>query len=452
MKTDIQIAQETDMINIEKVCENFGISYDDIELYGKYKAKVSNELKEKLKNKENGKLVLVTAINPTPAGEGKTTTTIGLSQGLNKIGVKSIVALREPSLGPCMGIKGGAAGGGYSQVVPMEEINLHFTGDLHAMTTAHNLLSAMIDNHIHQGNELKIDTRNVIWKRALDMNDRNLRNITVGLGGKMNGVPREDGFMITVASEIMAIMCLAEDLPDLKERLGKIIVAYNTDGQPVTAKDLKANGAMTALLKDALKPNVVQTLEHTLAFIHGGPFANIAHGCNSVQATKLAMKLSDVAITEAGFGADLGAEKFFDIKCRMANLKPDAVVIVATIRSLKFNGGVAKENLSMPNLDAVKKGFVNLEKHIENIKKYNLPIVVSLNEFTSDTNEEIAFVKEKCGEMNVKFALSKVWEKGGEGGIELANQVMEALKLEANFKPLYDEKLSIEEKITIIAK
>lgn len=452
MKTDIQIAQETDMINIEKVCENFGISYDDIELYGKYKAKVSNELKEKLKNKENGKLVLVTAINPTPAGEGKTTTTIGLSQGLNKIGVKSIVALREPSLGPCMGIKGGAAGGGYSQVVPMEEINLHFTGDLHAMTTAHNLLSAMIDNHIHQGNELKIDTRNVIWKRALDMNDRNLRNITVGLGGKMNGVPREDGFMITVASEIMAIMCLAEDLPDLKERLGKIIVAYNTDGQPVTAKDLKANGAMTALLKDALKPNVVQTLEHTLAFIHGGPFANIAHGCNSVQATKLAMKLSDVAITEAGFGADLGAEKFFDIKCRMANLKPDAVVIVATIRSLKFNGGVAKENLSMPNLDAVKKGFVNLEKHIENIKKYNLPIVVSLNEFTSDTNEEIDFVKEKCGEMNVKFALSKVWEKGGEGGIELANQVMEALKLEANFKPLYDEKLSIEEKINIIAK
>lgn len=452
MKTDIQIAQETEMLNIQEVCENFGVSFDDIELYGKYKAKVSNELKEKVKNNENGKLVLVTAINPTPAGEGKTTTTIGLSQALNKIGVKSIVALREPSLGPCMGIKGGAAGGGYSQVVPMEEINLHFTGDLHAMTTAHNLLSAMLDNHIHQGNELKIDTRNVIWKRALDMNDRNLRNITVGLGGKVNGVPREDGFMITVASEIMAIMCLAEDLIDLKERLGKIIVAYNTDGQPVTAKDLKANGAMTALLKDALKPNVVQTLEHTLAFIHGGPFANIAHGCNSVQATKLAMKLSDVAITEAGFGADLGAEKFFDIKCRMANLKPDAVVIVATIRSLKFNGGVAKENLSQPNLDAVKKGFVNLEKHIENIKKYNLPIVVSLNEFVSDTNEEIDFVREKCAEMNVKFALSKVWAKGGEGGIELANQVMEALKLNADFKPLYDENLSIEEKINIIAK
>ncbi len=355
MKTDIQIAQETKMLNIEKVCENFGISYDDIELYGKYKAKISNELKEKLKNEKNGKLVLVTAINPTPAGEGKTTTTIGLSQGLNKIGVKSIVALREPSLGPCMGIKGGAAGGGYSQVVPMEEINLHFTGDLHAITTANNLLSAMLDNHIHHGNELKIDTRNIVWKRALDMNDRALRNTTIGLGGKINGVPREDGFMITVASEIMAIMCLAEDLTDLKERLGKIIVAYNTDGQPVTAKDLNANNAMATLLKDALKPNIVQTLEHTPAFIHGGPFANIAHGCNSIQATKLAMKLSDVAITEAGFGADLGAEKFFDIKCRMAGLKPDAVVIVATIRSLKFNGGVKKDDLSIANLESLKK-------------------------------------------------------------------------------------------------
>lgn len=452
MKSDIQIAQECEMLNIEKVCENFGISYDDIELYGKYKAKVSNNLINKLKNEKDGKLVLVTAINPTPAGEGKTTTTIGLSQGLNKIGVKSFVALREPSLGPCMGIKGGAAGGGYAQVVPMEDINLHFTGDLHAMTAANNLLSAMLDNHIHQGNELKIDTRNIVWKRTLDMNDRALRNTTIGLGGKINGVPREDGFMITVASEIMAIICLAEDLIDLKERLGKIIVAYNVDGEPVTAKDLKANGAMAALLKDALKPNLVQTLEHTPAFIHGGPFANIAHGCNSIQATKLAMKLSDVAITEAGFGADLGAEKFFDIKCRMGNLKPDAVVIVATIRSLKFNGGVKKEELSIPNLDAVKRGFVNLEKHIENIKKYNLPIVVSLNAFVSDTEEETNFVKEKCSEIGVRFAISEVWAKGGEGGINLANEVIEALKEESNFKPLYDENLSIEEKINIITK
>ncbi len=452
MKTDIQIANETKMENIEKVLERFDISYDDLELYGKYKAKASNTLYDKLKSKENGKLVLVTAINPTPAGEGKTTTTIGLSQALNKIGVKSVVALREPSLGPCMGIKGGAAGGGYSQVVPMDEINLHFTGDLHAMTTANNLLSAMLDNHIHQGNSLNIDTRNITWKRTLDMNDRALRNITVGLGGKINGVPREDGFMITVASEIMAILCLSNDLQDLKERLGKIIVGYNMDGEPVTAKDLKANGAMAVLLKDAIKPNFAQTLEHTPAIIHGGPFANIAHGCNSVQATNLALKLSDVAVTEAGFGADLGAEKFFDIKCRIAGLKPDAVVLVATIRSLKFNGGVEKQDFSNPNLEAVKKGFVNLEKHIENVKKYGLPIVVTLNSFTTDTQEEIDFIREKCESIGVHFALSEVWAKGGEGGIELANKVLEALKEPSDFKFLYDEKLSIEEKLNIISK
>lgn len=452
MKTDIQIANETKMKPIEKVLEKFDILYDDLELYGKYKAKASNNLYDKLKDRQDGKLVLVTAINPTPAGEGKTTTTIGLSQALNKIGVNSVVALREPSLGPCMGIKGGAAGGGYSQVVPMDEINLHFTGDLHAITTANNLLSAMLDNHIHQGNTLNIDTRNITWKRTLDMNDRALRNITIGLGGKINGVPREDGFMITVASEIMAILCLANDLNDLKERLGKIIVGYNLDGEPVTAKDLKANGAMAVLLKDAIKPNFVQTLEHTPAIIHGGPFANIAHGCNSVQATKLALKLSDVAITEAGFGADLGAEKFFDIKCRMADLKPDAVVLVATIRSLKFNGGVDKTELSNPNLEAVKKGFVNLEKHIENVKKYGLPMVVTLNAFTTDTEEEINFIKEQCEKIGVHFALSQVWAKGGEGGIELANKVMEALKQPSNFKPLYDVNLTIEEKINIIAK
>ena len=452
MKTDIQIANETQMENIEKVLERFDISYDDLELYGKYKAKAANSLYNKLKDKPNGKLVLVTAINPTPAGEGKTTTTIGLSQALNKISVKSVVALREPSLGPCMGIKGGAAGGGYSQVVPMDEINLHFTGDLHAITTANNLLSAMLDNHIQQGNSLNIDTRNITWKRTLDMNDRALRNITIGLGGKINGVPREDGFMITVASEIMAILCLANDLQDLKERLGKIIVGYNMSGEPVTAKDLKANGAMTVLLKDAIKPNFVQTLEHTPAIIHGGPFANIAHGCNSIQATNLALKLSEVAITEAGFGSDLGAEKFFDIKCRMSGLKPDAVVLVATIRSLKFNGGVEKQDFSIPNVDAVKKGFVNLEKHIENIKKYGLPIVVSLNSFVTDTQEEIDFIKEQCEKIGVHFALSEVWAKGGEGGIALANKVLEALKEEANFKLLYDEKLPIEEKLNIIAK
>lgn len=452
MKTDIQIANEATLQPIQSVLEQFDICYDDLELYGKYKAKASNSLSDKLKEKPKGKLVLVTAINPTPAGEGKTTTTIGLSQALNKIGTKSVVALREPSLGPCMGVKGGAAGGGYSQVVPMDEINLHFTGDLHAITTANNLLSAMIDNHIHQGNSLNIDTRNITWKRALDMNDRALRNITVGLGGKINSVPREDGFMITVASEIMAILCLANDLNDLKQRLGKIIVGYNTNGEPITAKDLKANGAMAVLLKDAIKPNFVQTLENTPAIIHGGPFANIAHGCNSVQATNLALKLSEVAITEAGFGADLGAEKFFDIKCRMAGIKPDAVVIVATIRSLKFNGGVKKEDFQTPNLDAVKKGIANLEGHIQNIKKYGLPIVVTLNAFTSDTKEEINFVKQQCESMCVHFALSEVWAKGGEGGVELAKKVLEALKQPSDFKFLYDEKLSIEEKINVIAK
>lgn len=452
MKTDIQIANEATLQPIQSVLQQFDICYDDLELYGKYKAKASNSLFDKLREKQNGKLVLVTAINPTPAGEGKTTTTIGLSQALNKIGIKSVVALREPSLGPCMGVKGGAAGGGYSQVVPMDEINLHFTGDLHAITTANNLLSAMLDNHIHQGNELNIDTRNITWKRTLDMNDRALRNITIGLGGKINGVPREDGFMITVASEIMAILCLANDLKDLKQRLGKIIVGYNTKGEAVTAKDLKANGAMAVLLKDAIKPNFVQTLENTPAIIHGGPFANIAHGCNSVQATNLALKLSEVAITEAGFGADLGAEKFFDIKCRMAHIKPDAVVIVATIRSLKFNGGVKKEDFQTPNLDAVKKGIANLQGHIENIKKYGLPIVVTLNAFTSDTEEEINFVKQQCENMGVHFASSEVWAKGGEGGIELAKKVLEALKEPANFKFLYDENLSIEEKINIIAK
>ncbi|WP_250278215.1 formate--tetrahydrofolate ligase [[Clostridium] colinum] len=452
MKTDIQIANETKKENIENVLKNFDICSDNLEFYGKYKAKASNQLYNKLKDKKDGKLVLVTAINPTPAGEGKTTTTIGLSQALNKIGIKSVVALREPSLGPCMGIKGGATGGGYSQVVPMDEINLHFTGDIHAITTANNLLSAILDNHIHQGNSLDIDIRNITWKRTLDMNDRALRNITIGLGGKINGVPREEGFMITVASEIMAILCLANDLKDLKDRLGKIIVAYNTKGEPVTAKDLNAHGAMTVLLKDAIKPNFVQTLEHTPAIIHGGPFANIAHGCNSVQATKLALKLSEVAITEAGFGADLGAEKFFDIKCRIAGLKPDAVVLVATIRSLKFNGGVSKEEFSIPNLNAVEKGFANLEKHIENIKKYGVPMVVTLNTFLTDSEEEINFVKNKCENIGVHFALSKVWEKGGEGGVELAKKVLEALKEPSNFKVLYDEKLSIEEKLNIIAK
>ncbi len=451
MKTDIQIAQEANMIPIEKVLENFDIPYEDLELYGKHIAKVSNSLLNKLDDKQDGKLVLVTAVNPTPAGEGKTTTTIGLSQALNKLNKKSIVALREPSLGPCMGIKGGAAGGGFSQVVPMDNINLHFTGDIHAITTANNLLSAMLDNHIHQGNALNIDTRNITWKRTFDMNDRNLRSITIGLGGKLNGVPREDGFMISVASEIMAVLCLSNNITDLKAKLGNIIIGYNLDGNPVTAKDLKANNAMAVLLKDAIKPNFVQTLENTPAIIHGGPFANIAHGCNSVQATKLAQKLSDIAITEAGFGADLGAEKFFDIKCRKSGLKPDAVVIVATVRSLKFNGYAPKAELTTPNLEAVQKGFCNLEKHIENIKKFNLPIVVTLNKFSSDTQEELDFVKDKCGELGVKFALSEVWEKGGEGGIELANKVLEALEEPSNFNYLYNEEDSIIDKLTTIA-
>lgn len=453
MKTDLQIAQECVMEPIIKVAENFGINEDYLENYGKYKAKISDDLYDSLKDKKDAKLVLVTAINPTPAGEGKTTTTIGLVQALNKIGVKAITALREPSLGPCMGVKGGAAGGGYAQVVPMEDINLHFTGDIHAMTAANNLLSAMIDNHLQQGNELNIDPRRIVWKRAMDMNDRALRNIVVGMGGKPNGVPREDGFQITVASEVMAIFCLAENLVDLKEKLGKIIIGYTYDDKPVTAKDIGADGAMAVLLKDALKPNLVQTLDHTPAIIHGGPFANIAHGCNSVKATKLALKLGDVVVTEAGFGADLGAEKFLDIKCRKAGLKPDAVVIVATIRALKYNGGVAKADLNTENVEAVRKGFVNLEKHIENIQKYGLPIVVTLNNFVTDTEEEVKFVKEKCESMGATFAISEVWAKGGEGGIELAKKVMETIETgKADFHYLYEDNLSPEEKIEKICK
>ncbi len=453
MKTDIEIAQQTPMLPIAEVAERFGIDSDYLEFYGKYKAKISDTLFEKTKNCPDAKLVLVTAVNPTPAGEGKTTTTIGLAQGLNKIGVKTIVALREPSLGPCMGVKGGAAGGGYSQVVPMEDINLHFTGDIHAITTAHNLLSAMIDNHLQHGNSLGIDPKNIVWKRAMDMNDRALRNIVSGLGGKMNGVPREESFMISVASEIMAIICLSEDIRDLKNRLGKIIIGYSYDGEPITAADLKADGAMCALLKDALKPNLVQTLEHTPAIIHGGPFANIAHGCNSIKATKLAMKLADVVITEAGFGADLGAEKFFDIKCRKAGLKPDAVVLVATLRSLKFNGGIKKEDLSKPNLEAAAKGFANLEKHIENLRKYNVPVIVALNAFAEDTIDEIVYISNKCAENGAEFALSEVWAKGGEGGKALADKLIKVLnENKSDFKPLYDEKLPIKEKIEIICK
>lgn len=453
MNTDIQIAQQTEVSPIIEIAKKLGISLDDLELYGKYKAKVCENVFDKVKDNKDAKLVLVTAINPTPAGEGKTTTTIGLGEALNSLGKKTVIALREPSLGPCMGIKGGATGGGYSQVVPMEDINLHFTGDIHAITTANNLLSAMLDNHMQQGNELNIDPRQIVWKRALDMNDRALRNITIGLGGKLNGVPREDHFQITVASEIMAIFCLAEDLEDLKQRLSKIIVAYTYSGEPVTAKDLKADGAMTVLLKDAFKPNLVQTLEHNPVFIHGGPFANIAHGCNSVRATKLALKLGDIVVTEAGFGADLGAEKFFDIKCRKANLKPDAVVLVATIRALKYNGGVSKENLSTENLEALKKGFVNLQKHIENIKKYGLEIVIALNAFTADTQAEIDYIKQQCESMGCNFALSTVWADGSKGGIELANKVLEILQADkSNFKPLYDENLPIDKKIEIIAK
>ena len=453
MKTDIQIAQEAKMLPIGEVAEKAGISGDDLEFYGKYKAKLSEEFWDKIKDNEDGKLVLVTAINPTPAGEGKTTTTVGLGQAMAKLNKNAIIALREPSLGPCFGIKGGAAGGGYAQVVPMEDLNLHFTGDFHAITSANNLLAAMLDNHIQQGNALRIDPRQVVWKRCLDMNDRVLRNIVVGLGNKMDGMVREDHFVITVASEIMAILCLADDLADLKRRLGKIIVAYNFDGNPVTADDLKATGAMTALLKDAIKPNLIQTLEHTPALVHGGPFANIAHGCNSVRATKMALKMSDITITEAGFGADLGAEKFLDIKCRKAGLKPDAVVLVATVRALKYNGGVAKADLAEENLDALKKGIVNLEKHIENIQKYGVPVVVTLNSFITDTKAENEYIRQFCEERGCEFALSEVWEKGGEGGIALAEKVLETLeKKESHFHPLYEDNLTLKEKIETIAK
>lgn len=453
MKTDIQIAQEANMKHIKDVASLLHIAEDDLEFYGKYKAKLSDELWEKVKDNKDGKLILVTAINPTPAGEGKTTTTVGLGQAFGKLGKKSVIALREPSLGPCFGIKGGAAGGGYAQVVPMEDLNLHFTGDFHAITSANNLLAAMLDNHIQQGNALNIDPNQIVWKRCLDMNDRVLRNIVVGLGKKTDGVVREDHFIITVASEIMAILCLAENMDDLKKRLSRIIVAYTYEGTPVTAKELNAVGSMAALLKDAIKPNLIQTLENTPAIVHGGPFANIAHGCNSVRATKTALKIADYAITEAGFGADLGAEKFFDIKCRMADLNPDAVVLVATVRALKYNGGVPKTELSGENLDALKKGIVNLEKHIENVQKYGVPCVVTLNRFVSDSDAELAYVKEFCVSKGCEFALSEVWEKGGEGGIELANKVMETLEnKESHFKPLYDNSLSIKEKIETVAK
>ena len=453
MKTDIQIAQETTMLPITQVAAAYGIGEDDLEFYGKYKAKLSNEFRKSIEDKPSGKLVLVTAINPTPAGEGKTTTSIGLAQALSKAGKKTLVALREPSLGPCFGIKGGAAGGGYSQVVPMEDLNLHFTGDFHAITTANNLLAALLDNHIQQGNALGIDTRQVLWKRCLDMNDRALRNIVIGLGAKADGVVREDHFVITVASEIMAILCLATDLTDLKERLGRIIVAYNFAGEPVTAKDLNAVGAMAALLKDAMKPNLIQTLEHTGALVHGGPFANIAHGCNSVIATKTALKLSEITVTEAGFGADLGAEKFFDIKCRKAGLKPDAVVLVATVRALKYNGGVPKDQLGEENLEALKKGIVNLEKHIENIQKYQVPVVVTLNSFLTDTEAEYEFIRNFCHERGCEFALSEVWAKGGDGGQELAQKVIQTLETkESHFKMLYEDELPLKDKIETIAK
>lgn len=453
MKTDIQIAQEATMLPIKDVAAAIGIKEDDLELYGKYKAKISDELINRTKKNPDGKLILVTAINPTPAGEGKTTTSVGLGEAFGRLGKKALIALREPSLGPCFGIKGGAAGGGYAQVVPMEDLNLHFTGDFHAITSANNLLAALLDNHIQQGNELGIDPRQIVWKRCMDMNDRVLRNIVVGLGSKMDGMVREDHFVITVASEIMAILCLADDMADLKKRLGRIIVAYTFDGKPVTADDLQATGSMAALLKDALKPNLIQTLEHTLAIVHGGPFANIAHGCNSVRATKTALKLADYVITEAGFGADLGAEKFFDIKCRMAGLKPDAVVLVATIRALKYNGGVPKDELSSENLDALKAGIVNLEKHIENLHKFGVPVVVTLNSFVTDTKAETDFVEQFCKERGCEFALSEVWDKGGEGGIDLANKVLETIEhKESNFKVLYDDSLSLKEKIETVAK
>ncbi len=453
MKTDIQIAQEATMLPITEIAEQVGLTPDDLEMYGKYKAKLSDECMERLAKEEDGKLVLVTAINPTPAGEGKTTTSVGLGQAFAKLGKKAVLALREPSLGPCFGIKGGAAGGGYAQVVPMEDLNLHFTGDFHAITSANNLLAALLDNHIQQGNELGIDPRQIKWKRCLDMNDRVLRNIVVGLGSKMDGMVREDHFVITVASEIMAILCLADDMADLKRRLGRIIVAYNFKGEPVTAADLQAVGSMAALLKDALKPNMIQTLEHTPALVHGGPFANIAHGCNSVRATKMALKMGDICVTEAGFGADLGAEKFFDIKSRMAGLHPDAVVLVATIRALKYNGGVAKDALSEENLDALKKGIVNLEKHIENLQKFGVPVVVTLNSFITDTEEETAFVRDFCEKRGCAFALSEVWEKGGQGGIDLAETILDVLdNKESHFAPIYPSEMSLKDKIATIAK
>lgn len=452
MKSDIEIAQEAELVHIKEVAEKLGINEDELEFYGKYKAKISDELWESVKDREDGKLVLVTAINPTPAGEGKTTTSIGLGEAMALLGKKAVLALREPSLGPCFGIKGGAAGGGYAQVVPMEDLNLHFTGDFHAITSANNLLAALLDNHIQQGNQLGIDPRQVVWKRCMDMNDRALRNIVIGLGSKMDGMVREDHFIITVASEIMAVLCLADNMEDLKRRLGRIIVAYSFDGTPITADDLHATGSMAALLKDAIKPNLIQTLEHNPAIVHGGPFANIAHGCNSVRATKTALKLGDIAITEAGFGADLGAEKFFDIKCRKAGLKPDAVVLVATIRALKYNGGVPKADLAKEDLESLKRGIVNLEKHIENLQKFGVPVVVTLNSFVTDTKEEIAFVENFCKERNCEFALSEVWEKGGEGGIELAKKVLDTLDhKEAHFKPLYDDEMSLMDKIKTIA-
>ncbi|HAP03846.1 MAG TPA: formate--tetrahydrofolate ligase [Lachnospiraceae bacterium] len=453
MKSDIEIAQEAEKLPIEKVAEKAGIPYDSLELYGKYKAKLTEDYLKELSGKKDGKLVLVTAINPTPAGEGKTTTTIGLVDALNKRGKKAVAALREPSLGPCFGIKGGAAGGGYAQVVPMEELNLHFTGDFHAITSANNLLAAMLDNHIQKGNKLGIDPRSVVWKRCMDMNDRVLRNIVIGLGKKADGMPREDHFVISVASEVMAVFCLANDLHDLKERLKKIIVAYNFDGDPVTAEDLKATGAMAALLVDALKPNIIQTLEHNLAIVHGGPFANIAHGCNSVRATRAALKLGDIAVTEAGFGADLGAEKFFDIKCRKAGLRPDACVLVATVRALKYNGGVPKDNLKEENLDALKKGIVNLEKHIENLQKFGVPIVVTLNSFDTDTDAEVSFVKDFCEQRGCEFAISEVFAKGGEGGLALADKVLETLdNKKSDFHVLYPDDMPLEKKIETVAK
>lgn len=454
MKTDIEIAQSANMKPICEIAKDLGISADELELYGKYKAKLSDELCDRLEGEKDGKLILVTAINPTPAGEGKTTTSVGLGQAMKKIGKSTVIALREPSMGPVMGIKGGAAGGGYAQVVPMEDINLHFTGDMHAITAANNLLSAAIDNHIHQGNELDIDARTITWKRCLDMNDRALRQVVVGLGGKVNGYPREDGFMITVASEIMAILCLAKDMDDLKRRIAAIVIGYNTDGEPITAGDLKIAGAMGLLLRDAIKPNLVQTLENTPCLMHGGPFANIAHGCNSIRATKLGLKLADYCITEAGFGSDLGAEKFFDIKCRIGGLKPSCVVLVATVRALKYNGGVPKAELAKENTDALKDGIVNLGKHIENMQKYGLPVIVAINRFMTDTDEELKIIEQYCCDMGVDFSMCEVFAKGGDGGVELAEKVVEVSERggEMNFAPIYDEKASIDEKINTIAK